>query len=382
MQKNKPYMTIGPRVRKSPFYDATVAAGVESFTVYNHTFLPTGYGDTVSEYWSMVKDVTLWDVTCEKQIEVTGPDAARFVQWLTCRDISTLQVDRCRYVLFTDNDGGLVNDAVLLKLAEDHFWLSPGDGDFLLWAQAVAIMSDMDVKVVEPDASPLQLQGPKAPQVAHKLFGDIAVEMGYFHMLQTELNDIPVVLSRTGWSGELGYEIYLRDGSRGTELWDMIMEAGAEYDIRPACPSLIRTVEGGILSYASDILRTDNPFTIGLGRLVSLDTDVEYIGKEALRAIAKKGPERRLVGIEIGGDPIVGNEDFWPICHDNNEVGHVSRAVFSPRLERNIGLANVPAELSNDGTALQLMSPQGERQATVVPSPWITSETKIPRLQS
>ncbi len=378
MNNFKPLISIGPRVRKSPFYDATVDAGVNSFTIYNHTFMPTSFGDPVAEYWSMVEDVTLWDVTCEKQIEVTGPDAARFVQWLTCRDISTLQVNRCRYVLFTDNEGGLVNDAVLLKLAEDHFWLSPGDGDFLLWAQGIATMSDMDITVIEPDASPLQLQGPKAPAVAHALFGDVALEMGYFHMLQTELEGIPVVISRTGWSGELGYEIYLRDGSRGTELWNMIMAAGAPYGIKPACPSLIRTVEGGILSYASDIQRRDNPFTIGMGRLVSLDTDVEYIGKAALQAIAAKGPERLLVGLEIEGDPITGNEDFWPVTQGETSIGHITRAVYSPRLKRNLGLANLPADAAMEGTVVHVQTPAGRRSATVVPYPWITSETVIP----
>lgn len=266
MQKNNftPTLSIGPRVRKSPFFDATVQAGAKAFTIYNHMYMPTCYSDPVSEYWAIVRGVTLWDVACERQIEISGPDALALTQLLTPRDVSTCLVDRCRYVLLTDTDGGVVNDAVMLRLAEDRFWLSPGDGDVLLWAQGVAARAGMDVRVFEPDVSPLQLQGPKAPAVARKLFGDVAIEMGYFHMRQLELDGIPLVLSRTGWSGELGYELFLQDSSRGGELWDRCMEAGAEFDISPATPSAIRSLEGAILSYGSDITRNDNPWTLTL----------------------------------------------------------------------------------------------------------------------
>ena len=214
-------------------------------------------------------------------------------------------------------------------------------------------------------------------EVARELFGESVLEMGYFHMRQTELNGIPVVISRTGWSGELGYEIYLRDGSRGTELWDLIMAAGKPYGIRPACPSLIRTVEGGILSYASDITRQDNPFTVGLGRLVSLDSDVEYIGKEALTKLAATAPTRQLVGVEIAGDPISGNEDLWRVAHNGEDVGHITRCVYSPRLDRNIGLANVVSSAADLGAELSIQTPAGSRSATVTPFPWFTSKTVI-----
>jgi aminomethyltransferase len=293
MQKNNftPTLSIGPRVRKSPFFDATVQAGAKAFTIYNHMYMPTCYSDPVSEYWAIVRGVTLWDVACERQIEISGPDALALTQLLTPRDVSTCLVDRCRYVLLTDTDGGVVNDAVMLRLAEDRFWLSPGDGDVLLWAQGVAARAGMDVRVFEPDVSPLQLQGPKAPAVARKLFGDVAIEMGYFHMRQLELDGIPLVLSRTGWSGELGYELFLQDSSRGGELWDRCMEAGAEFDISPATPSAIRSLEGAILSYGSDITRNDNPWTLGLERLIDVDKPEDYLGREALQRLADEGTD-------------------------------------------------------------------------------------------
>ena len=371
-------LTIGPRVRKSPFFDATLAAGVKSFTVYNHMYLPTSYGDPLQEYWAMVEGVTLWDVSCERQIEVSGSDAIEFTQLLTPRDVASCPVGRCRYVVFTDHDGGVINDAIMLRLEESRFWLSPGDGDVLLWAQGVAARSGMDVKLTEPDVSPLQLQGPLAPKVARKLFGDVAVEMGYYHLHELELNGIPLVLSRTGWSGELGYEIYLRDGSRGTELWDLVMAAGEEFGIKPACPSAMRTIEGGILSYASDITREDTPFTIGMERLLDLNKSQDYIGKAALQQIAKEGTHRRLVGIEIDGDPIGGNDRFWDVFENQDKVGHLTRCAWSPRLERNIGLVNLPTELAEPGTALKVQTLDDLRDGIVVALPWFKSITKIP----
>jgi aminomethyltransferase len=380
MQKNNftPTLSIGPRVRKSPFFDATVQAGAKAFTIYNHMYMPTCYSDPVSEYWAIVRGVTLWDVACERQIEISGPDALALTQLLTPRDVSTCLVDRCRYVLLTDTDGGVVNDAVMLRLAEDRFWLSPGDGDVLLWAQGVAARAGMDVRVFEPDVSPLQLQGPKAPAVARKLFGDVAIEMGYFHMRQLELDGIPLVLSRTGWSGELGYELFLQDSSRGGELWDHCMEAGAEFDISPATPSAIRSLEGAILSYGSDITRNDNPWTLGLERLIDVDKPEDYLGREALQRLADEGTDRKLVGIEIDGEPLPGNDAFWQVKWDNGMVGHLTRCAYSPRLERNIGLANVTVDCAAEGVSLTLETPCGDRNATVVPIPWVRSETRIP----
>lgn len=377
MNRFSPTLSIGPRVRKSPFFDATVRAGATSFTIYNHMYMPTCFSDPVSEYWSIVKGVTLWDVACERQVEVTGPDALAFMQRLLPRDISTCAINRCRYVVLTDNDGGIVNDAVLLRLAEDRFWLSPGDSDVLLWAQGLATNSGMDVRVFEPDVSPLQLQGPLAPLVARKLFGDVAIEMGYFHMRPLELDGIPLVLSRTGWSGELGYELFLQDSARGTELWDKCMAAGSEFDIRPATPSAIRSVEGAILSYCSDITRDDNPWTVGLERLVDIDKPEDYIGKAALQAIAREGTSRRLVGVEIAGEPLQGNDSFWPVFHGGEQVGHVTRCVYSPRLNRNIGLVNVGVAHTADATRLSILAAGEQRDAIVVPIPWIKSETRI-----
>ncbi len=374
-----PLIHIGPRVHKSPFYEATRRYGANMFSIYNHTYMATTYGDSVAEYWSLVNDVTLWDVTCQRQIEISGPDAFKFIQFLTPRDLSKCQVGQCRYLLLTDNDGGIINDAVMLRLQEQQFWLSPGDGDVLLWALGVAVNSGMDVHVHEPDVSPLQMQGPRAPHVAKALFGDWALEIKYYWLKETMLDDIPLVISRTGWSGELGYELYLRDGKYGDALWERVMEAGRPYGIVPAAPSAIRSVEGGILSYVSDITRDDNPYVLGFDRLVDLDQPDDFIGKDALKKIKVDGATRRLVGVDIGGEPFAeSNGEFWPVTRNGRKVGHVTRCLFSPRLERNIGFANVSVECAEPGVELTLQTPVEERSAIVCDVPWFPAQKKIP----
>ncbi len=377
--KNPPLLSIGPRVHKSPFFDATLRYGAEAFTVYNHTYLPASYGDNVRDYWSLVNDVTLWDVACQRQVEISGPDAFEFIQLLTSRDMSSCAVGQCKYMVLTNQDGGIVNDAILLRIEEQLFWLSPGDGDVLWWAMGVAVNSGLDVRVSEPDVSPLQLQGPKSPLVARELFGAWAVEMKYYDLRETELDGIPLLVSRTGWSGELGYELYLRDGQRGDELWERVMAAGRPYNIAPTAPSTIRSIEGGLLSYVSDITLDDSPYVIGLGRFVDFEQPGDFVGKEALQVIATEGARRRLVGIEIEGPALqVPNEEFWDISKNGKSIGHVTRCAHSPRLERNIGWANVPVGSSTIGTEFVVASPSGDRKSVVCEAPWIRPQIKIP----
>ena len=381
MTPDTPLIHIGPRVHKSPFFDATRRYGANMFSIYNHTYMPTSYGDTVSEYWSLVNDVTLWDVTCQRQIEISGRDAFRFVQFLTPRDMSNCRIGQCQYMLLTDEEGGIINDAVLLRLEKQKFWLSPGDGDVLLWVLGIAVNSGLHLNIHEPDVSPLQLQGPKAPHVARDLFGDWALEMKYYWLRETTLGDIPLVVSRTGWSGELGYELYLRDGQYGDELWERVMEAGKPYNIAPATPSAIRSVEGGILSYVSDITRDDNPFVLGFDRLIDLDQTDDFVGKAALKKIKADGVKRRLVGVDIDGEPFAAsNDQFWPVSTGGKKIGHVTRCLYSPRLERNIGFANVSVEHADSGTRLVLETPDGERDATVCEVPWFPAQKKIPKI--
>jgi len=367
--------------KKSPYFQRTVEAGCTSWDLYNHMLIPTYYDDDVKEYWRLLIGVTLWDVAVERQVEITGPDAARFTQLLTPRDLSVTAVGQCKYVLICAPDGGIVNDPILLKLAEDHFWLSLADSDALLYALGVAAFADMDVTIREPDVSPLQLQGPKSKQVIQTLFGDDVMNLKYYWCTQTELDGIPVVVSRTGWTGEVGYEIYLREGSRGIELWDRVMEAGAEFDIAAIAPSDQRRMEAGIFNYGNDMDVTNNPFQVtGLERLVELDNANEFVSRTALERIAAEGVSEKLVGVKIHGEPLgMWLEDFWPVSHGGRTVGRLTSACYSPRLEFNMGYVWVPVELASQGQSLVIESPDGVMTATVTSLPFLDPKKDVPK---
>ena len=369
----------GARLRRSPYFEATQRYGCRAYTVYNHMFLPSYYDDPVAEYWHLLEHVTLWDVSVERQVEITGPDALRFTQLLTPRDLSRCRVGAGRYALITAEDGGIINDPVLLRLGENHFWLALADSDVLLWARAVAMRTDMRVEIREPDVSPLQVQGPKSRAVMEALFGDRVNDLPYYNFFETNLDGIPLVVTRTGWTGEVGYEIYLRDGSRGVELWERIMEAGAPHNIRPTGPSDIRRIEAGLLNYGADMTLDNNPYEVGLGRLVEPDKEAQFIGKDALRRIKAKGVTRKLVGVEIHADPLDLNETAWPVSVKGAIVGMVTSAVYSPRLKRNIGYAMVPVAHAAVGTELLVETPLGAAKATVVTMPFVDPKKQIPR---
>ncbi len=362
---------FGTQIRKSPYFDATVRWGAQAFSVYNHMYIPRDFGDPEQNFWNLVNDAILCDVAVERQVEITGPDAPAFVQMLTPRNLSEMAVGQCKYILVINAEGGIINDPVLLRLAPNHFWISLADSDVLLWAQGVAVNSGMDVTIVEPDVSPLQLQGPKSGAVMEALFGAEILDLKYYWLRETDLDGIPLVVSRTGWSSELGYELYLRDGSRGDELWEKIMAVGEPLGLKPGHTSSIRRIEGGMLSYHADADINTNPYELGLDRLVDLDTDAEFIGKDALRRIRDVGVSRRQVGLEIDGDPLSGpNTAFWPIRRGGTTVGKVTSAVYSPRLEKNIALAMISIDAADLGTEVEVASSSGSRQARTTERPF------------
>ena len=370
----------GARLRRSPFFASTQKYGAKAYTVYNHTFFPIRFDDLEKEYAALINDVTLWDVCVERQVEITGPDAAAFTNLLTPRDLEKCKVGQAKYVIITTDTGGIINDPVLLRLGQNHFWLALADSDVLLWARGVAARAGMRVEITEPDVSPLQLQGPKSKDVAKALFGDRVLELGYYYFFETSLDGIPVVVTRTGWSAEVGYEIYLRDGSKGDALWERIMEAGKPHGIRPTGPSDIRRVEGGILNWGADILLEDTPYHVGLERLVDLKKTSDYMGKEALARVREKGVDRKLVGVEIAGPPIAFNATKWPVSAGGKRVGRITSAIYSPRLKKNIGYAMVPIQHAEQGSKLVVAIPEvGDREATVVPKPFVDPEKAIPK---
>jgi len=366
-----PTTGFGSRVRKSPFFDSTRRYGCNAYTVYNHTYMPVHYGDPLEEYQKLLTAVTLWDVACERQVEISGPDASRFVQLLTPRNLTGMQVGQAKYVPLVDEHGGMINDPIALRLEENRYWLSLADSDVLLWAKGVAWGHDFDVQLCEPDVSPLQLQGPLATDVIRPLLGDWVDELKYFWFRETEINGIPLVLSRTGWSNERGYELFLQDGSRGNELWDILMEAGKPFGISPACPSQIKRMEAGLLSYHNDMNLQTNPFELGLGKFVDLEQEAEFIGKEALRKIAREGVRNRLLGAVIEGEPLPVNEHRWPVDVNGSRVGELTSSCYSPTLQQNIAYVYLPVEFASPGQQVIIETVHGARQAELCELPFI-----------
>lgn len=369
---------FGTQVRKSPYTDATLRWGAKGFSVYNHMYIPRDFGDPVQNFWNLVNDAILCDVAVERQVEITGPDAARFTQLLCPRDLSKCAVGQCKYIMMTDQDGGVVNDPILLRLGENHYWLSISDSDVILWAKGVATHAAMDVQIREPDVSPLQLQGPKSREILRAAFAEEPAALKYYRFMEYDWDGVPLVISRTGWSSELGYEIFLRDGSAGDRLWQHVMEAGEAFGLRPGHTSSIRRIEGAMLSYHADMDLSTNPLELGMDRLIDLDSDLDYIGKAALLRIRDQGPARLSVGLEIDGAPLEGSNTVrWPVFNGGNRIGHVSSAIHSPRLKKNIALALVAREFAELGQTATIESEVGTRSATVVPKPFFDPKKSI-----
>ena len=375
---------IQPWYRKSPYFEATKRAGCKSWGLYNHMLLPTLYDDPVTEYRALLNDVTMWDVSVERCVEITGPDAFELTNLITCRDLTTCDVWQCKYVLLTAADGGIVNDPVLLRLGENHFWLALADSDALLYVAGVAAGRGMDVTIREADVAPMQIQGPRSKDVIGALFGDAVRDLRYYWCAEAEVDGIPVVVSRTGWTGEVGYEIYLRDTSRGDDLWEAVRQAGEPFGIRAIAPSEARRIEAGIFNYGSDMRIEDTPFHVsGLEKFVELDQAQDFMGKAALARLAETGVERKLVGIDIGGDPMTDEgalNDVWPVHAPGGErIGRVTAGAWSPRLERNVGFAWVPGSHMTAGTELELADPRGARTATVTTLPFVDPNKDTPK---
>jgi aminomethyltransferase len=369
----------GARLKRSPFFEAEQRHSPRGYTVYNHTLFPINYNDFEAEYWHLLEHATLWDVGVERNVEVSGPDGLRFAQLLTCRDLSKVAVGQARYVLITAPDGGILNDPVMLRLDEDRFWFALADSDVLLFAKGLAAFAGMDVTLDEPDVWPLQIQGPKSKDVVRELFGPSILELKYYWFREADVDGIPVIVTRTGWSAEVGYEVYLLDSARGTDLWDRILEAGRPSDLRPTGPVDIRRVEGGIFNWGADFDWRNDPYEMGLERLVDLDMAGEFVARDALRRIRDRGPQRRIVGVEIEGEPLPFNAVPWPLTTAGGSPGRVTSALWSPRLERNIGYAWLPVGEAALGNRVTVETEHGRRAATVVPMPFVDPGKHIPR---
>jgi glycine cleavage system aminomethyltransferase T len=372
----------GARNRRTPYYEATQTYDPKGFTVYNHMYFPIRFDSFEAEFDALLNDVTVWDVAVERCLEISGPDGFRFAQLLTPRDLSRCQVGQGKYVLICDSDGGIINDPVLTRMDENTFWFALASSDALLFARGLKnAYPDLDVTIKEADAAPLQVQGPKSKQLMQKLLGDSILDLKYYFWTEAKIAGAPVIVTRTGWTSEVGYEVYLTDTTKGTEVYQAIMDAGQEFGVKPTGPSDIRRIEGAIFNWGADMTYENNAFEMGLERLVDLDSlsDDRSISLAAYRRIKSEGVGRKINGVEIDGDPFPGlNNVKWPVVDAGSTLGKVTSAIHSPRLGKNIGYAWLPADRSELGEHVSVETEWGTRGATVVEMPFVDPSKQIP----
>jgi glycine cleavage system aminomethyltransferase T len=373
----------GARNRRTPYYEATQRSSPLGFTVYNHMYFPIRFDSFEAEFEALLHDVTIWDVAVERCLEISGPDGFRFAQLLTPRDLSRCAVGQGKYVLICDADGGVINDPVMTRMDDNTFWFALASSDALLFARGLKnAYPKLDVTIRERDVAPLQVQGPKSKALMKDLVGPAVLDLKYYHWMDAQVRGVPVVVTRTGWTSEVGYEIYLLDTTKGSVIWDALLEAGKPYKVKPTGPSDIRRIEGGILNWGADMTYEHNALEIGLERLVTWDLkDDACISIAALRRAKAAGVQRRLVGVELDGERLPAlNNVKWPArrASGGDAIGQVTSAIYSPRLKKNIGFCWVPAELSATGTKLAVDSEWGRRNATVVPMPFVDPDKRTP----
>jgi dimethylsulfoniopropionate demethylase len=366
-----PQISLSRRLRRTPFSEGVEAAGVKGYTVYNRMLLPTVFESVEADYHHLKKNVQIWDVSCERQVELRGPDAARLMQMLTPRDLRCMLPGQCFYVPIVDETGGMLNDPVAVKLSEDRWWISIADSDLLLWVKGLANGYRLDVLVDEPDVSPLGVQGPKADELMARVFGDRVRDIRFFKFDMFEFEGRDLAVARSGYSKQGGFEIYVEGSDIGMPLWNALFAAGEDLDVRAGCPNLIERIEGGLLSYGNDMTDDNTPHECGLGKFCNTHTAIGCVGRDALLRVAKEGPVQQIRPIVIDGDAVPPCVQPWPVFSDGKQVGQVTSAAWSPDFATIVSIGMVKLSHWDAGTKVEVETPDGMRGATVQGQFWI-----------
>jgi dimethylsulfoniopropionate demethylase len=364
-----PGLSISRRIRSTPYTERVREAGVKAFTVYNHMLLPTVFESLEADYLHLREHVQVWDVACQRQIEIRGEDALRLTQMVTPRALGDVAVGRCLYVPAVDAAGGMLNDPVLLRLGEDCFWLSLADADLYLWVRALADAYQLNVTITEPDVWPLAVQGPKAEQLMAQVFGDQVIDIGFFRFEYLDFLGQWLLVARSGYSQQDGFEVYAQPYVTAQVLWDALFEAGSDFCVRAGCPNLIDRVEGGLLSYGNDMTRANTPFECAMERFCQPVDAIGCLGRDALIAVAQNEPVRRVCGVRIDGEPVPACEALWSAYCEDGLAGSVSSAVWSPTFATNVGIAMMNQGYWEPGTEIEVEVPGGVRSARICPLP-------------
>ncbi|WP_170357744.1 dimethylsulfoniopropionate demethylase [Ruegeria arenilitoris] len=366
-----PQISLSRRLRRTPFSDGVEAAGVKGYTVYNRMLLPTVFESVEADYRHLKTHVQVWDVACERQVELRGPDAARLMQMLTPRDLRGMLSGQCYYVPIVDETGGMLNDPVAVKLADDRWWISIADSDLLLWVKGLANGYRLDVLVDEPDVSPLAVQGPNSDDLMARVFGDRVRDIRFFKFDMFQFEGRDLAIARSGYSKQGGFEIYVEGGDVGMPLWNALFAAGEDLQVRAGCPNLIERIEGGLLSYGNDMTDDNTPHECGLGKFCNTHTAIGCIGRDALLRVAKEGPVQQIRPIAIEGDAVPPCDRPWPVYGDGKRVGQVTSATWSPDFQTNVSIGMLRLSHWDPGTQVEVETPSGMRTAIVQDKFWI-----------
>ena len=367
-----PVLSLSRRLRTSPF-ESRSHAGATAASVYNHVVLPTAYASLEEDYWHLREHVQIWDVAAQVQVQIKGPDALKLAEYLTPRDLSKIVPGQCMYVPLIDEQAGIINDPIILCLAPDRFWLSISDSDVLLWVKGLAVGAGFDVEVNDPNVFPLSLQGPKSEILLSRLIDESVADIRFFRFIETQIAGIPLVVARTGWSGQGGFELYLSDPSEGERLWDTVVEAGADLSLRPGCPNLIDRIETGLLSHGNDMTLDNNPIESGLDRFFKMGKAADYLGKDALERIVAAGCPQQMVRLVVTGDPVRNPRETYPIRLAGSDLtGCVTSITYSPRLKCNVGMGYVPSDHTDVGRELEIELPDGVVTGRIADKDWQT----------
>ena len=359
-------LSITRRIRSTPFTRRVTEAGVTAYTVYNRMLLPTVFESVEADYHHLKKHVQVWDVACERQVEVKGPDASKLIQMLTPRNLAKMRDDQCYYIPVVDETGGMLNDPVAVKHSNERWWISLADSDLLYWIKGLAIGRNLDVDIFEPDVSPLGIQGPKSDELMARVFGDDIRNLKFFRHRQITFNGKTFTVARSGYSVQGGFEIYVDGTENGEPIWDALFEAGTDLNVRAGCPNGIERIEGGLLSYGNDMTHENTPYEAGLGKFCKGDAAKGCIGADVLQRELENGPKRQIRGIAMTGDAVLACQDPWTLINANGtKVGQVTSAAWSPDLNINVAIGMVDKSDWNLGTKLTVQTPDGDRACDV-----------------
>ncbi|MGB0907702.1 MAG: dimethylsulfoniopropionate demethylase [Maricaulaceae bacterium] len=365
----EPILSISTRTRSTPFTRRVTQAGVKGYTVYNRMLLPTVFDSLTEDYHHLKNHVQVWDVSCERQVAIKGPDASRLVQMLTPRNLAKMKDDQCYYIPVVDETGGMLNDPVAVKHDDEHWWISIADSDLLYWVKGLAAGRGLNVDISEPDVSPLGIQGPKSDALMARVFGEGIRDLKFFRHRKINFNGTSFTVARSGYSLQGGFEIYLEGHQHGESLWDALFEAGQDLNVRAGCPNLIERIEGGLLSYGNDMTRANTPYECGLGKFCKGAAAEDCIGADVLRVEKENGPKRQIRGLSISGNAVPACRTPWPVTVDGAQAGQVTSAAWSPDHNTNVAISMIDRAHWDYGNIVSVHTPDGTREAVLTKLP-------------